>query len=226
MQLSIIVPTLNEAGQVRHTLEALESLRSDCTEILVVDGGSRDETIALARSLVDRVISAPRGRAVQMNAGAAEAVGECLLFLHADTRLPKDAPQMLAKVFGGGAVWGRFDVRLSGALPVLRVVEALMNWRSRLTGIATGDQAVFVRRDIFLFIGGFPDIPLMEDIALSRRLKKIARPVCLRQHVVTSSRRWEEHGVWRTVFLMWRLRLRYFFGADPVQLARAYYRQE
>ncbi|MEO6696754.1 MAG: TIGR04283 family arsenosugar biosynthesis glycosyltransferase, partial [Gammaproteobacteria bacterium] len=164
-----------------------------------------------------------RGRARQMNLGAATACGEILLFLHADTRLPQNAGAVIhSGLAQTGARWGRFDVRLSGRPPLLRVVEALMNWRSRLTGIATGDQAIFVRRDLFERAGGFPDIPLMEDIALSRILKRFSRPFCVRERVITSSRRWEQHGIVRTIFLMWRLRLAYALGADPEQLVRRY----
>jgi rSAM/selenodomain-associated transferase 2 len=169
------------------------------------------------------VVAAPRGRARQQNAGAAAATGDVLLFLHADTRLPPDADARIAAALAApGACWGRFDVRLTGRAPLLRLVERLISLRSRLTGIATGDQAIFVRRDTFQAIGGFPDQPLMEDVALSRALRRIARPACLREAVLTSSRRWETRGIWRTIVLMWRLRLAYALGADPAELARRY----
>jgi len=211
---------------ISEALVRLQPLRHQRTEIIVVDGGSTDRSADLARELVSRVIPASMGRAAQMNAGARLAIGDYLLFLHIDTRLPENADLALMKVFETGAVWGRFDVRLSGDRPLLRIIETSMNWRSRLTGIATGDQAVFVRRDVFEHVGGFPEISLMEDIALSERLKRIARPVCLRERVITSSRRWEQNGTARTILLMWKLRLLYFLGADPATLAAVYYRHD
>jgi rSAM/selenodomain-associated transferase 2 len=223
-RLSIVVPVLNEAGLIEAALSALQPLRERGAEIIVADGGSRDGTAELAAPFVSRVIPAPKGRAVQMNAGARMATGDLLLFLHADTRLPDGADRVLVRAFETGAVWGRFDVRLSGRHPLLRIVAMLMNRRSRLTGIATGDQAMFVRREVFERVGGFPAIPLMEDIALSKTLKRIAPPRCLRERVTASGRRWEEQGMLRTILLMWELRLRYLFGADPADLARRYYR--
>jgi len=183
----------------------------------VVDGGSTDGTPAIATKLCDRVLNAPRGRAAQMNAGAREGRGDMLLFLHADTRLPPGADALVLN----SSTWGRFDVQIEGRHPLLRVVACAMNLRSRLTGIATGDQAMFVRRAVF---PGFPEIPLMEDVALSKVLKQRGRPTCLREKVVTSGRRWETHGVLRTIFLMWRLRLLYFLGVSPDALARKYSR--
>jgi rSAM/selenodomain-associated transferase 2 len=215
LKLSVVVPVLNEAAGIRAALEALSPLRSRGHEVIVVDGGSSDRSVELAEGLCDRVLSAPRGRAAQMNAGARVATGDVLLFLHADTRLPPRADQLISK----GSRWGRFDVEIEGRHPLLKVVAWAMNLRSRLTGIATGDQAMFVRRDTF---PGFPEIALMEDIALSRILKKIGRPACLRERAVTSGRRWESRGVLRTIFLMWRLRLLYFLGVSPERLARRY----
>jgi rSAM/selenodomain-associated transferase 2 len=223
---SIIIPVLNEADMIRNALCHLEPLRRQGAEIIVADGGSTDGSPDLVREAALRAVRAPKGRAVQMNAAAKAATGDYLLFLHVDTRLPENADTVLAKVFAARAVWGRFDVRLSGNHPLLRIVEALMNWRSRLTGIATGDQAIFVRRDAFERIGGFPEISLMEDIALSSRLKRIARPACLRERVTTSSRRWERNGTVRTILLMWKLRLLYFLGTDPAKLAAVYYRHD
>ncbi|MES2423116.1 MAG: TIGR04283 family arsenosugar biosynthesis glycosyltransferase [Pseudomonadota bacterium] len=220
--LSIIVPTLNEGAQLAGQLAALDNLRARGAELLVVDGGSSDNTAALAAQCGARVLLAPRGRAMQMNAGAAASQGAVLLFLHADTRLPPQADQLIAAALQGSAVWGRFDVCIDSSRPILRVVEQMMNWRSRLTGISTGDQAVFVRRSAFQAAGGFPEIALMEDIALSRALLRQSRPVCLRETVRTSGRRWEKNGVWRTIWLMWRLRAAYFFGADPARLAVLY----
>jgi rSAM/selenodomain-associated transferase 2 len=226
--VSIIIPTLNEAGQIAATLQALQPVRAAGHEIIVVDGGSSDDTLALARPLADMLLPSLRGRSRQMNAGAAQARGDLLLFLHADTTLPQHAlPAMLDGLSHSGRAWGRFDVRLSGRHALLRVIERMMNWRSRLTGIATGDQAMFVRRAVFQAVGNFPDIALMEDIALSRRLKRIGgAPLCLSTPVVTSSRRWEERGILRTMLLMWQLRLAYFLGASPARLARLYTRRE
>jgi len=187
----------------------------------VVDAGSSDATRALAAPLADRVLGAARGRARQMNAGAALAHGAALLFLHADTLLPSDADRVVLAALVARA-WGRFDVEIAGRSPLLKVVAWAMNARSRLTGIATGDQAIFVRRADFAAAGGFPEIALMEDVAFSARMKKICRPACLRSRVITSGRRWEARGVLRTVLLMWRLRLAYYLGEHPDELARRY----
>jgi rSAM/selenodomain-associated transferase 2 len=224
MRLSIVIPALNEAQRIGDLLADLAPLRAAGGEIVLVDGGSSDQTAALAAPAVDRVLAAQRGRAAQMNAGARVASGDILWFLHADTRVPAGAADVLLAACQQGALWGRFDVRLSGRHPLLRVVERGMNWRSRLTGIATGDQGIFVRRDVFSSIGGFADLPLMEDIEFSTRLRRQARPACLRLALATSSRRWEERGVARTILLMWRLRLAYALGADAHSLARRYER--
>jgi rSAM/selenodomain-associated transferase 2 len=220
--LSIIIPSLNEAANIRGALQALAALRARGVEAIVADGGSTDGTLELARPLAGKAITAPRGRAAQMNAGARAASGDVLLFLHADTQLPQDADRLvLDGLAASSCVWGRFDVRIEGD-GILRGVAALMNFRSRLTGIATGDQAMFVTRDAFDAVGGFPDIALMEDIALSARLKRIGPPLCLRARVVTSGRRWRQNGVLRTILLMWRLRLAFFLGAKPGALAARY----
>jgi rSAM/selenodomain-associated transferase 2 len=219
--LAIIVPVLDEAAIIVGALQALAPLRNRGAELIVVDGGSRDATAELAAAHADRVIRTARGRAAQMNAGARVARADALLFLHADTRLPQDADRLVLCALANNE-WGRFDVRIEGRSPLLAVIARLINWRSRLTGIATGDQAMFVARRVFAEVGGFPEIPLMEDIALSRRLKRIARPACLNAQVATSGRRWERGGVLRTMLLMWRLRLAFFFGADPAALAKRY----
>lgn len=219
--VSIVVPVLHEAGTLSATLAPLQPSRGRDVEIVVVDGGSTDGTVEVARPLADAVIVAPRGRAAQMNAGAAAARADTLLFLHADTRLPPDAPRLVREALAR-ASWGRFDVRIEPATPLLRVVGAMMNARSRLTRIATGDQALFMRRAAFAAAGGFPAIPLMEDVAMCRALKRLGPPACLRARVTTSARRWQRHGVLRTVVLMWRLRLAFAMGADPHRLARAY----
>lgn len=220
--LSIVLPALNEAAGIVAALQALEPLRRAGAEVVVVDGGSTDRSAELAGPLADQVLEAPRGRASQMNAGAAAARGGVLLFLHADTRLPEGAERLIAQAVAGGQRWGRFDVRIEGRSAWLPLVAAMMNRRSRLTGIATGDQAMFVSRAAFAAAGGFPDIPLMEDIELSRRLLRTGRPACLAARVTTSGRRWEAQGVWRTILRMWWLRLRFFLGADPRRLAVEY----
>lgn len=221
-KVSIVIPVLDEAANIAAALAALQPLRRAGVETIVVDGGSRDATRALARPLADRVVAAPRGRATQMNAGAAAAGGDILVFLHADTTLPPDAVAAVETALAGPHDWGRFDVAIAGSHPMLAVVGMLMNARSRFSGIATGDQAVFVRRSAFEAVGGFPAIPLMEDVALSRALKRLSPPAALRQRVVTSGRRWERHGIFRTIVLMWRLRAAYALGADPHRLARRY----
>jgi len=222
-RLSIIVPVLNEQPGIAAMLQDLSGLRARGAEVIVVDGGSRDDTVALARPLCDRLIAAPRGRAAQMNAGAGIASGDVLLFLHADTGLPADADRLVCDgLAASGRPWGRFDVRIDGRHPLLPLIAATMNLRSRLTGIATGDQAIFVDRGAFTAVGGFPDIALMEDIVLSRRLKRLGRPLCLSARALTSGRRWEKHGVVRTILTMWRLRLAFFLGAEPAKLAASY----
>ena len=221
--LSIIIPTLNEADGIIDALNALSQLRADGVEVIVADGGSEDRTVELARSRCDKLIEAPRGRGAQMNTGAQIATGEVFLFLHADTRLPQGAECLVTKDLAiSTRTWGRFDVAIAGRSFLLPVIACLINWRSRLTGIATGDQAIFVKRGTFWRVGGFPDVPLMEDIIVSRRLRQISAPLCLSARVVTSGRRWDERGPVRTILLMWRLRAAHFLGADPHTLARAY----
>ena len=221
--LSIVIPCLNEAGGIATALKRLQPMRERGAEIIVADGGSTDGSPAVAAPFADRVVTSPRGRAFQMNAGAAVVRAEVLLFLHADCELPASADHLIRDgLAGSGKTWGRFDVRLDGAHPLLRVVAAMMNLRSRVTGIATGDQGLFMRRAVFTQVQGFPEIPLMEDIAMSRRLKMHGPPLCLRQTLISSARRWEQHGVLRTIVLMWRLRLAYFLGADPARLALQY----
>jgi len=222
-RLSIIMPVLDEGDGIAGALDPLAELRGLGVEVIVVDGGSHDATVQRARLRADHVLSAPRGRALQMNAGAAKASGDVLLFLHADTRLPPEAERLVLDGLARSThQWGRFDVTIEGRHPMLAVIAFTMNLRSRMTGTATGDQAIFAKRDAFQAAGGFPEIPLMEDIALSKRLKRTGRPLCLRERAITSGRRWETHGVFRTIFLMWRLRLAYFLGADPAALARRY----
>lgn len=216
------MPVLNEAAGIDGALAPLQPLRAAGAELIVVDGGSEDDTLTRAAAACDQTIVSPRGRARQMNAGASLARADALLFLHADTRLPDGALDLVLAPLAQGAHWGRFDVCISGTHPMLGLVARMMNTRSRLTGIATGDQAMFCLRTAFDAVGGFPDQALMEDIALSRALKPLGPPACLRQRVLTSGRRWEKHGVWRTIVLMWRLRAAYALGADPAVLARQY----
>ena len=222
LRLSIVLPALNEAAGIAATLQALAPLRAAGHEIIVVDGGSTDGTAALASPLASRVVASERGRARQMNAGAAAATGEVLLFLHADTQLPPGADAAIAAALRGGARWGRFDVHIEGRSRWLPVVARLLNLRSRLTGIATGDQALFIETTLFRELGGYAPLPLMEDIELCGRLRAIARPACLRERVTTSGRRWDTRGAWRTIWLMWTLRWRYWRGISAEELARAY----
>lgn len=222
--VSIIVPVLNESDQIESLSRRLRLLKDDyAKEIIVVDGGSTDGT---AEALADEfnVIRSDKGRAKQMNIGAAQATGAWLFFLHADTIL---GSQHIAQAVTQATLrkWGRFNVRLSGEHKMFRVIEFMINARSRYTGVATGDQCIFLRRDVFESLGGFADIPLMEDVELTKRLRKISAPECIKKHVVTSSRKWETEGIWKTILLMWRLRLSYWLGASPDQLVDKYYRR-
>lgn len=226
-KISFIIPVLNESSVIHGTLQHLQKIRSAGHEVIAVDGGSDDDTAILAAPLVDQLIHSPRGRANQMNAGAVAASGDILCFLHADTLLPVGAENDIVNGMTKlGKTWGRFDVRLSGKSLGLRLIAFMMNLRSRITGIATGDQAIFVSKESFVDVGGFPQIPLMEDIALCQKLRAISTPLCLRQQVITSSRRWEHNGIIKTVLLMWWLRLAYSLGADPGNLATTYGRQK
>jgi rSAM/selenodomain-associated transferase 2 len=216
------MPVLDESERIAGALAALASLRTQGVELIVVDGGSRDDTVAQCAGRVDRLLVSPRGRARQMNEGARAATAPALLFLHADTVLPPRALEHIAAALASRA-WGRFDVTIDGSSRWLPIVAVLMNWRSRLTGIATGDQAIFMRREAFEAVGGFPDQPLMEDIEISRRLRRaVGAPACLHQHVATSGRRWDQHGALRTIVLMWRVRLLYRLGVSAERLAAHY----
>ncbi|MDM3869786.1 TIGR04283 family arsenosugar biosynthesis glycosyltransferase [Porticoccus sp. W117] len=222
-KLSIIVPALNEAELLDSTLQPLQPLREQGVEVILVDGGSADGTPQQAQSLVDMVWLSDPGRARQMNAGAMIASGDYLLFLHADTQLPKDFEKCWQRIQQYQPLWGFFPVRLSGSRQVLKLVSFFMNLRSRLTSIATGDQCIYVQRQLFDELGGYGDIPLMEDVEFTSRLRQRKRARLVASPVTTSSRRWERDGVWRTIWLMWRLRWRYFCGADPQQLVKQYY---
>lgn len=223
--LSIIIPVVDEAALLPRTLQRLAPLRRSGAEIIVVDGGSRDASVRAAMALADRVMIAPRGRASQMNAGASAARGQVLLFLHADSVLPPQAEHLIRESFVGWRhAWGHFNVRIAGRHPLLPVVAALTNLRSRLSGIATGDQGMFVLASAFRALGGFPQVALMEDVTLSKRLKRFSQPACLRARILTSGRRWESNGVLRTMVMTWGLRLAHTLGADPALLAERYER--
>ena len=221
-RLSIVMPVLDEADGIGAALQALRPLRERGHEVVVSDGGSSDGTRELAARGADRVLAAPRGRARQMNAGAEAATGDVFVFLHADTKLPGEADRAVFEALGRKSGWGSFPVRLSGAHPSFRVIERMISLRSRLSGIATGDQAIFVARDLFRTVGGFADLALLEDVELCRRLRRIARPVRPRAPVVTSSRRWEAGGIVRTTALMWWIRGAYALGVSPDRLVRHY----
>lgn len=222
--LSVIVPVRNEVQALPLLLADLAPLRAAGAQLVVVDGGSDDGTRERAVGHVDLLLQSEPGRARQMNAGAAAANGEYLWFVHADTRVSAQAVERLLSALAGQPCWGRFDVSLSGSGLAFRLIGSMINLRSRLTGVASGDQGIFMARATFDALGGYAPIPLMEDLELCRRLKRLARPQCLRPPLSTSSRRWERGGVWRTVLLMWRLRLAYYCGTNPEQLARRYYR--
>jgi rSAM/selenodomain-associated transferase 2 len=221
MKISVIIPVLNEETTIAATLRSLAPLKPD--EIIVVDGGSGDRTREIAARFGVKVLSGARGRARQMNSGAAHATGAALLFLHADTRLPQSAfADIAAALADPRCVGGRFDVELEGRHWMLKIIGALINWRSRATQVGTGDQAIFVRREVFERMGGYPDIPLMEDLALCRALKRLGTVACLRNRVITSARRWENDGVWWTIARMWTLKLLYLAGMSPARLKRFY----
>ncbi|MGP4733629.1 MULTISPECIES: TIGR04283 family arsenosugar biosynthesis glycosyltransferase [unclassified Psychrobacter] len=233
MKLSIIIPLLNEADNLPQLIAHIASLDPAAQQVILVDGGSTDGSVAIAnsvlksteiaQSIIDwHIIESTVGRAQQMNAGAMLATGDVLLFLHADTELPADAIDNVQQAVVQYD-WGRFDVRLDSREPLLKIVGLMINQRSRLMGIATGDQAIFIKKSLFEQIGGYPDQPLMEDIELCKRLKKIARPACLKSKVITSARRWQQHGTWRTIFLMWQLRFDYWRGVSPSVLKQRYY---
>jgi rSAM/selenodomain-associated transferase 2 len=220
--LSIIVPVLNDAEPLHRLLESLSPWRARGNEVIVVDGGSSDDSVARARHRADTVICAERGRAQQMNAGAAVANGKVLWFVHADTDIPFELHEELLRFESSNRQWGRFDVRIDHSAWQFRVIETLMNWRSRGTAIATGDQAIFVRRDLFNEVGGYTPIALMEDLELCARLRRISAPLCCRSQVRTSARRWLIHGIATTVLKMWLLRFAWFCGVAPAKLARLY----
>jgi len=223
VKFSIVIPVLNEESEIEKFLSTLETFKEH-GEIILVDGGSQDNTITIAVPLVDKIIKSSRGRAKQMNAGAQAANGKILLFLHADTYLPSNALTLIEQGLSQHYQWGRFDIKLSGPHFMFLVIAQCMNWRSRLTGISTGDQALFVQKLVFNQAGKFPEIPLMEDIAICKNLKSFGPPLRLKAKITTSSRRWEQFGIIRTILLMWWLRLLYFLGYNPETLAQLYSR--
>ncbi len=222
-KLSIVIPVLNEVENINGLLYSLQLFRQRGHELIVVDGGSADETVEVASPLADKTIQTVAGRSSQMNAGANAATGDILWFLHADCRVPDNSDELIINALTEGAYsWGRFDVQLSGNKMSLRIVEKMMNLRSRFTGIATGDQGIFINRPLFEKVGGFPDQLLMEDVEISKKLKAYESPVALRDKLITSSRRWEQNGIAKTILLMWMLRAAYFFGVPADRLAVHY----
>ncbi|HZA95025.1 MAG TPA: TIGR04283 family arsenosugar biosynthesis glycosyltransferase [Burkholderiaceae bacterium] len=225
MRLAVVVPVFNEVTSIASTLARLQPLRVRGAQVIVVDGGSTDASLAIAKPHADQLLTSPRGRSQQMNAGAKAAIAggaDVLMFLHADSELPDSADCLIDSALRtSGRAWGRFDVRIDGP-PMLGIVSAMMNLRSRLTGIVTGDQGIFVTRTAFEQLGGFAPIALMEDIEFAKRAKQLSWPAAISTRIVTSGRRWQRHGIWRTIVLMWRFRAAYFFGADPQRLAQRY----
>ena len=222
MKVSIVIPVLNEAEHIADTLESLSEYRNQGHEIIVVDGGSVDNTVPISGPYADKLVHSDAGRATQMNRGIDVAQGDVLLFLHADTRLPDDAMSKAVSAIENGSFWGRFNVRLSGGFFIFRIIESMMNLRSCVTGVATGDQAIFVSRECIEIVGGYPRLPLMEDVVFSKQLRTLGRPACIASRAITSSRRWEEQGVMRTMLLMWRLRLLFFIGVPADKLEKHY----
>ena len=221
--LTIIVPVLNEARQI-HTL--VSHLNTLSCPIIIVDGGSTDGTRAVLRASIGahiQVVTASGGRARQMNAGAAQATTPFLLFLHADTTLPDGGVEFVVTALGSSrSPWGRFDVRFDRPKTIYRVIAWFMNWRSAVTGICTGDQAIFTTAEAFAVVHGFAEMPLMEDIEFSKKLKRLGKPIRAETAVTTAARRWEAHGPIRTILTMWWLRFRYWLGTPPESLARWY----
>lgn len=221
MPVSIIIPVLNEETSIEVLLKQLQGHRQQGHEVIVVDGGSKDKTISIAKVLADKIIQSQSGRALQMNKGAEQASFEYLWFLHADTLIPEKAVGKIETCLADNH-WGRFNIRLSGSGVLFRIIETMINIRSSLSGVATGDQGIFVKQKTFESVGGYSKLPLMEDVELSKKLKRVDKPVCLKEELITSSRRWEHHGVFSTIFLMWKLRFLYWLGVSAERLALQY----
>ena len=238
--VSIIIPVLNEADNLPLLFDNINKLNPNPQQVILVDGGSNDDSIGIIRSFINELMldndrkidwqmtESKAGRALQMNTGAALATGEVLLFLHADTQLPLHAIDSVSEAMKR-AEWGRFDVQIASRQPTLRLVSQMINWRSRLSGIATGDQAIFISQSLFERIGSYPNQALMEDIELckqlkGKQLKGMAKPACLKSKVITSARRWQQHGTWRTIILMWHLRFDYWRGVSADNIKARYYK--
>jgi len=223
-KVSIIIPALNDAGELKRLLPELQDFRTEGHEVIVVDGGSIDGTLSVARPLSDRLLMTGAGRGRQMNLGVENARHDLVLFLHADSQFPGNGIHEILRVMNeGDHHWGRFDISLDGKAGIYRLIALLMNIRSRITKVATGDQGIFVRKSLFLSVGGYEDIPLMEDVAISKTLREHSSPYCLDSRIITSARRWQQNGVLATIIQMWVLRLAYYLGADPAALAQQYY---
>ena len=221
MFISIIIPVLNEEDSIKELLLQLQPYRKQGHEVIVADGGSDDKTISISTTLADKVIQSQPGRALQMNKGADNSGNEILWFLHADTIIPENAIEEIQNALNKSD-WGRFNIKLSGSHILFRIVETMMNIRSCVFAIATGDQGIFVKRTIFKQVNEYSNIPLMEDVELCKKLKKVSKPVCLKETLITSSRRWEKNGISTTILLMWKLRFLYWLGVSPEYLAKQY----
>jgi len=221
MFVSIIIPVLNEEASIKELLQQLQGYRAQGHEVIVVDGGSVDQTVSISSGLSDKIIKSESGRAVQMNSGALQSKNAVLWFLHADTLIPEKAVENIQDALNKSD-WGRFNIKLSGTNSLFRLIEFMMNLRSSFTGVATGDQGIFIKRKLFESVKGFSNIPLMEDIDLSKKLIRISKPACIKNTLITSSRRWEQKGILSTVLLMWRLRFLYWLGVSANKLAVKY----
>lgn len=221
MFISIIIPVLNEEYSINELLQQLQDFRKQGHEVIIVDGGSSDNTVSISNLLADNVIKSESGRALQMNKGVEFSNNDILWFLHADTLITENAVDKILQALNKKD-WGRFNIKLSGSSFLFRIIEKMINFRSCVFGIATGDQGIFIKRKVFDSVKGYSNIPLMEDIDLSQKLKKLSRSVCIKETLTTSSRRWEQKGILSTVFLMWRLRFLYWLGVSADKLASQY----
>lgn len=221
MEISVVIPALNEQGQIERAV--CSSWRLDPLEVVVVDGGSHDQTAARARQAGARVVPARRGRGPQLNEGARRARGELLLFLHADCWLEPDAARQIQRAFTpGDLAWAAFRQRIDGHGPGYRLLEAGNAWRARRLGLAYGDQGLVVHRDLLRQVGGFPDLPLMEDVGLMRRLRGSGRRALLDGPIHVSPRRWQQNGIVRQTVRNWTLLALYRLGVPLEGLVRRY----